>query len=71
MGGRPAYCVFVIGGENCGGGIARDAGGRGYSVFLGEMKNLASGTSSKATKRIRGEMRSIDCDEFRLVGEVL
>ena len=38
--------VFVIGGGINGCGIARDAIGRGYSVFLAEMNDLASGTSS-------------------------
>ena len=40
--------VFVIGGGINGCGIARDAAGRGYSVFLAEMNDLASGTSSAA-----------------------
>ena len=42
--------IFVIGGGVNGCGIARDAAGRGFSVFLAEMGDLASGTSSAATK---------------------
>ena len=38
--------IFVIGGGINGCGIARDAVGRGFSVFLAEMSDLASGTSS-------------------------
>ena len=71
MGGRPAYDVFVIGGGINGCGIARDAAGRGYSVFLAEMSDLASGTSSKATKLIHGGLRYLEYYEFRLVREAL
>ena len=71
MGGRPAYDVFVIGGGINGCGIARDAVGRGYSVFLAEMNDLASGTSSKATKLIHGGLRYLEYYEFRLVREAL
>ena len=69
--GRPAYDVFVIGGGINGCGIARDAAGRGYSVLLAEMKDLASGTSSKATKLIHGGLRYLEYYEFRLVREAL
>ena len=44
--------VFVIGGGVNGCGIARDAAGRGFSVMLAEMGDLASGTSSAATKLV-------------------
>ena len=40
------YDIFIAGGGINGCGIARDAVGRGFSVFLAEMKDLASGTSS-------------------------
>ena len=39
------YDVFVIGGGINGCGIARDAAGRGLSVALAEMGDLASATS--------------------------
>ncbi len=65
------YDIFVIGGGINGCGIARDAAGRGYSVFLAEMNDLASGTSSAATKLIHGGLRYLEHYEFRLVREAL
>ncbi|MEQ1901607.1 MAG: glycerol-3-phosphate dehydrogenase [Devosia sp.] len=63
--------VFVIGGGVNGCGIARDAVGRGYSVMLAEMGDLASGTSSAATKLVHGGLRYLEYYEFRLVREAL
>ncbi|TCD16680.1 glycerol-3-phosphate dehydrogenase [Oricola cellulosilytica] len=63
--------VFVIGGGINGCGIARDAAGRGYSVYLAEMNDLASGTSSWSTKLIHGGLRYLEHYEFRLVREAL
>ncbi len=63
--------IFVIGGGINGCGIARDAVGRGYSVFLAEMNDLASGTSSGSTKLIHGGLRYLEYYEFRLVREAL
>ena len=63
--------IFVIGGGINGCGIARDAVGRGYSVYLAEMKDLASGTSSWSTKLIHGGLRYLEHYEFRLVREAL
>lgn len=63
--------LFVIGGGINGCGIARDAVGRGYSVFLAEMNDLASGTSRAATKLIHGGLRYLEHYEFRLVRESL
>ena len=65
------FDVLVIGGGINGCGIARDAVGRGYSVMLAEMDDLASGTSSKATKLIHGGLRYLEYYEFRLVREAL
>jgi glycerol-3-phosphate dehydrogenase len=65
------YDVFVIGGGINGCGIARDAVGRGYSVFLAEMNDLASGTSSWSSKLIHGGFRYLEYYEFRLVREAL
>ena len=65
------YDVFVIGGGVNGTGIARDAVGRGYSVMLAEMNDLASGTSSAATKLVHGGLRYLEYYEFRLVHEAL
>lgn len=71
MPGSPMYDVFVIGGGINGCGIARDAAGRGFSVFLAEMNDLASGTSSGSTKLIHGGLRYLEYYEFRLVREAL
>lgn len=67
----PLHDVFVIGGGINGCGIARDAAGRGYSVYLAEMNDLASGTSSASTKLIHGGLRYLEFYEFRLVRESL
>jgi glycerol-3-phosphate dehydrogenase len=63
--------IFIIGGGINGCGIARDAVGRGYSVYLAEMNDLASGTSSASTKLIHGGLRYLEHYEFRLVRESL
>lgn len=63
--------IFVIGGGINGCGIARDAVGRGYSVALCEMNDLASGTSSGSSKLIHGGLRYLEHYEFRLVREAL
>ncbi len=63
--------LFIIGGGVNGCGIARDAAGRGYSVYLAEMNDLASGTSSGSTKLIHGGLRYLEYYEFRLVREAL
>lgn len=63
--------IFVIGGGINGASVARDAVGRGYSVSLAEMNDLASGTSSAATKLIHGGLRYLEHYEFRLVHEAL
>ena len=65
------YDLFIIGGGINGCSIARDAAGRGISVFLAEMNDLASGTSSASTKLIHGGLRYLELYEFRLVREAL
>ncbi len=65
------YDLFIIGGGVNGCGIARDASGRGLSVFLAEQNDLASGTSSASTKLIHGGLRYLEHYEFRLVREAL
>ncbi len=65
------FDIFVAGGGINGCGIARDAVGRGYSVFLAEKNDLASGTSSMSTKLIHGGLRYLEYYEFRLVREAL
>ena len=63
--------IAVIGGGINGCGIARDAVGRGWSVFLCEAEDLASGTSSTSTKLVHGGLRYLEYYEFRLVREAL
>ncbi|MCT8161655.1 glycerol-3-phosphate dehydrogenase [Pseudoruegeria sp. SHC-113] len=63
--------LFIIGGGINGCGIARDAAGRGLSVRLVEMNDLASATSSASTKLFHGGLRYLEFFEFRLVREAL
>ncbi len=63
--------LAIIGGGINGCGIARDAAGRGASVYLCEKNDLASATSSCSTKLIHGGLRYLEYYEFRLVREAL
>jgi len=65
------YDLFIIGGGINGCGLARDASGRGLSVGLAEMGDLAHATSSASTKLIHGGLRYLEMYEFRLVREAL
>ncbi len=65
------YDLFIVGGGINGCGIARDAAGRGLSVALAEMNDLASATSSASTKLFHGGLRYLEYFEFRLVREAL
>ena len=65
------FDFFIIGGGVNGCGIARDAAGRGLSVALAEMNDLASATSSASTKLFHGGLRYLEYYEFRLVRESL
>ncbi|WP_348771497.1 glycerol-3-phosphate dehydrogenase [Azospirillum sp. SYSU D00513] len=65
------YDLAIVGGGINGCGIARDAAGRGASVFLCEQGDLASATSSASTKLIHGGLRYLEYYEFRLVRESL
>ena len=65
------FDVLVIGGGINGCGIARDAVGRGYSVCLAEMNDIASGTSSWSSKLIHGGLRYLEHYEFMLVRKSL
>ena len=65
------FDLFVIGGGINGCGIARDAAGRGLSVALAEMNDLASGTSGASTKLFHGGLRYLEYFEFGLVREAL
>ena len=63
--------LFVIGGGINGCAIARDAVGRGLSIELAEMNDLASATSSASTKLFHGGLRYLEYWEVRLVREAL
>jgi glycerol-3-phosphate dehydrogenase len=67
----PLFDLAIIGGGINGCGIARDAAGRGLSIFLCEKDDLAGGTSSRSTKLIHGGLRYLEYYEFRLVREAL
>ena len=69
--GQTVTDLFIIGGGINGCGIARDAAGRGLSVSLAEMDDLASATSSGSTKLFHGGLRYLEYFEFRLVREAL
>ena len=68
---QDVFDLAIIGGGINGCGIARDAAGRGYSVLLCEMGDLAGGTSSRSTKLIHGGLRYLEQLDFRLVRESL
>ncbi len=63
--------LVVIGGGINGVGVAADAAGRGLSVRLVEMGDLAGGTSSASSKLVHGGLRYLEHREFRLVREAL
>lgn len=65
------YDLFIIGGGINGTGIARDASGRGLSVCLAEMNDLASATSSASTKLFHGGLRYLEYFEIGLVRKAL
>lgn len=65
------YDLFIVGGGINGCGIARDAAGRGLSVALAEMNDLASATSSASTKLFHGGLRYLEYFEINLVRHAL
>jgi len=65
------FDIFIIGGGINGAGIARDASGRGLSVFLAEKGKVGSATSSWSSKLIHGGLRYLENYQFRLVRESL
>ena len=65
------FDIAIVGGGINGCGIARDAAGRGLSVVLVEMGDIAGKTSSASTKLIHGGLRYLERFEFRLVREAL
>lgn len=63
--------LLVIGGGINGAGIACDAAGRGLSVYLCEMNDFASGTSSSSSQLIHGGLRYLEQYQFQLVRKAL
>ncbi|MEM8760876.1 MAG: glycerol-3-phosphate dehydrogenase [Pseudomonadota bacterium] len=66
-----AYDIAIIGGGVNGCGIARDAAGRGLSVYLCDKGDIGGATSSWSTKLFHGGLRYLEYYEFRLVREAL
>jgi len=64
------FDLVIIGGGITGAGIALDAASRGMKVALVEMRDFASGTSSKSTKLVHGGLRYLKKLEIGLVREV-
>ncbi|MEM7212563.1 MAG: glycerol-3-phosphate dehydrogenase [Pseudomonadota bacterium] len=71
MSATETYDLCIVGGGVNGCGIARDAAGRGLSVYLCEMNDLAQATSSSSTKLFHGGLRYLENYEFRMVRESL
>lgn len=69
--GSADYDVLVVGGGVTGAGTALDAATRGLTVGLVEMRDWASGTSSRSGKLIHGGLRYLEQMNFRLVREAL
>ncbi len=65
------YDILIVGGGVTGAGAALDAAARGLRVALVEMRDYASGTSSRSGKLIHGGLRYLEQLNFRLVRESL
>jgi glycerol-3-phosphate dehydrogenase len=65
------YDVIIIGAGINGAAIARDAATRGMSVLVLEKQDIASGTTSWATRLIHGGLRYLEHYEIGLVRESL
>ncbi len=65
------FDVLVVGGGVTGAGIALDAVTRGLSTAMVEMRDYASGTSSRSGKLFHGGLRYLEQLNFSLVFEAL
>jgi glycerol-3-phosphate dehydrogenase len=65
------YDLAVIGGGLTGCAIARDAAGRGLSVFLCEQGDLGEGASSKTLKLVSGGLERLEVPDLRGLREGL
>ena len=63
--------VLVIGGGVVGAGAALDAVTRGLRTGVVEMRDWASGTSSRSSKLVHGGLRYLEMLDFGLVAEAL
>ena len=59
MAAEAEYDIAIIGGGINGAGIARDAAGRGWSVYLCEQGDLGGATSSASTKKFTENITEI------------
>ena len=66
-----SYDILVIGGGVTGAGVALDAATRGLRTALVEMRDYASGTSSRSSKLFHGGLRYLEQLNFGLVREAL
>jgi glycerol-3-phosphate dehydrogenase len=71
FGSGEEFDVVVVGGGIVGAGVALDAATRGLSVALVEVRDFASGTSSRSSKLIHGGLRYLEQRDFELVREAL
>ena len=60
-----SFDVLIVGGGINGAGIARDASGRGLSVYLAEKGKVGSATSSWSSKLIHGGLRYLENYNFK------
>jgi glycerol-3-phosphate dehydrogenase len=65
------FDVGVIGGGLTGAAVARDAAGRGLSVFLCEQGDLGSGSSSATSKLVHGALRLLESFQLRAMREAV
>ncbi len=65
------FDVLVVGGGVTGAGVALDATTRGLNTALVEMRDFASGTSSRSSKLFHGGLRYLEQVNLRLVREAL
>lgn len=62
--------ILVIGGGITGAGISLDGASRGLKMGLVEMRDFASGTSSRSTKLVHGGLRYLQQFEVKTVADV-
>jgi glycerol-3-phosphate dehydrogenase len=65
------FDVGVIGGGLTGAAVARDAAGRGLSVFLCEQGDLGGGSSSATTKLVHGALKLVESFQVRAMREAV